>query len=86
MPGHYCAAKKAAQDAYCIRNRAMESTGKASKDTDFDQNAAGTSQALVKKDKGKEKAKDPDQDIGGTLASMMDMINIISKRLDSLNG
>ena len=86
MPGHYCAAKKAAQDAYRVRNRALESSGEASKDADFDRNAAGTSQALVKKDKGKEKAKDPNQDIGGTLAAMMDAINMLTKRIDSLNG
>ena len=85
MPGHYCAVKKAAQDTYRVHNRAMESTGEVSKDADFDQ-GVGTSQVLVKKDKGKEKAQAPNPDIGGTLASMIDLINIISKRLDSLNG
>ena len=36
MPGHMCIPKKATQDAYCIQNRAMESTSEASKDADFD--------------------------------------------------
>ena len=63
----------------------MENAGEASKDADFDR-GEGTSQALVKKSKGKEKAKDPDQDIGGTLAAMMDAINILGKKLESLNG
>ena len=85
MPGHMCTLKKVAQDAYCIWNRAMESTGKASKDADFDQ-GEGTSQALVKKGKGKEKALSPDPNIGGTLATLMDAVNILGKRLDSLNG
>lgn len=85
MPGHYCATKKAAQDAYRIRNWALESTGEASKDADFDR-GEGTSQALVKKNKGKEKAKDPNQDIGGTLTAMMDAINILGKKPESLNG
>ena len=63
----------------------MESTGKVSKDADFNQ-GEGTSQALVKKGKGKEKAPSPDPDIGGTLATLMDTVNILRKRLDSLNG
>ena len=63
----------------------MESTGKASKDADFDR-GEGTSQALVKKGKGKEKALSPDLNIGGTLATLMDAVNILRKRLDSLNG
>ena len=69
----------------------MESTGKVSKDADFNQ-GEGTSQALVKKGKGKgkgkgkEKAPSPDPDIGGTLATLMDTVNILKKRLDSLNG
>ena len=85
MPGHMCTPKKAAQDAYRIQNRAMESTSEASKDADFDR-GEGTSQVLVKKGKGKEKALSPDLDIGGTLAALMDAVNILRKRLDSLNG
>ena len=63
----------------------MESTGKVSKDADFNQ-GEGTSQAQVKKGKGKEKALSPDLNIRGTLATLMDTVNILGKRLDSLNG
>ena len=81
MPGHFCPAKKAAQDAYKTCNRAIA--------TEEQPEALTSREITLSKDakgKGKEKAQTPDQDIGGTLASMMDMINIITKRLDSLNG
>ena len=84
MPGHFCPAKKAAQDAYKTCNRAVDA-----KSTEEQPEASTSREVTLSKDakgKGKERAQTPNQDIGGTLASMMDMINIISKRLDSLNG
>ena len=84
MPGHFCPAKKAAQDAYKARNRALEA--KASKEPPEPSTSREMTLSKDAKGKGKERAQAPDQDIGGTLASIMDMINIVSKRLDSLNG
>ena len=39
---------------------------------------------LVKK--GKEKAPPPDPDIRGMLATLMDAVNILQKKFNSLNG
>ena len=81
MPGHFCPAKKAAQDAYKTRVRLT--------DTEPPPEASTSREVTLSKDakgKGKEKAPPTDQDIGGALATMMDMINILGKRIDSLNG
>ena len=84
MPGHYCPAKKAAQDAYKTRVRLTET-----QQAEGPPEASTSREVTLSKDakgKGKEKAPPSDQDIGGALATMMDMINILGKRLDSLNG
>ena len=85
MPGHFCPAKKAAQDAYKTRVRLTESRPAENKQPE----ASTSREVTLNKDakgKGKEKAQTTDQDIGGVLATMMDMMNIMQKRLDSLNG
>ena len=84
MPGHFCPAKKAAQDAYKTRVR-LTDTQQAEEPPE----ASTSREVTLSKDakgKGKEKAPPADQDIGGALATMMDMINILGKRIDSLNG
>ena len=82
MPGHFCPAKKAAQDAYKTRVRVTEA-----QPTEEPPEASTSREVTLSKDaKGKGKAPPPDQDIGGALATMMDMINILGKRIDSLNG
>ena len=84
MPGHFCPAKKAAQDAYKTRVRLTET-----QQAEGPPEASTSREVTLSKDakgKGKEKAPPTDQDIGGALATMMDMINILGKRLDSLNG
>ena len=84
MPGHFCPAKKAAQDAYKTCNRMTET-----RPTEEQPEASTSREVTLSKDakgKGKEKAQTADQDIGGVLATMMDMMNIMQKRLDSLNG
>ena len=84
MPGHFCPAKKAAQDAYKTRVRLTET-----QPAESEPEASTSREVTLSKDakgKGKEKAPPPDQDIGGALATMMDMINILGKRIDSLNG
>ena len=83
MPGHFCPAKKAAQDAYKTRVR-LTDTQPAESEPDSTSREVTLSKDA--KGKGKEKAPPPDQDIGGALATMMDMINILGKRIDSLNG
>ena len=84
MPGHFCPAKKAAQDAYKTRVRLTEA-----QPAEQQPEASTSREVTLSKDakgKGKERAQTPDQDIGGVLATMMDMMNIMQKRLDSLNG
>ena len=84
MPGHFCPAKKAAQDAYKTRIHLTEA-----QPAEQQPEASTSREVTLSKDakgKGKEKAPPSDQDIGGALATMMDMINILGKRLDSLNG
>ena len=84
MPGHFCPAKKAAQDAYKTRVRLTET-----QPAESEPEASTSREVTLSKDakgKGKEKAQTTDQDIGGVLATMMDMMNIMQKRLDSLNG
>ena len=84
MPGHFCPAKKATQDAYKTRNRLTET-----RPAETQPEASTSREVTLSKDakgKGKEKAQTTDQDIGGVLATMMDMMNIMQKRLDSLNG
>ena len=82
MPGHFCPAKKAAQDAYKTRVRLTET-----QPAEEPPEASTSREVTLSKDaKGKGKAPPPDQDIGGALATMMDMINILGKRIDSLNG
>ena len=84
MPGHFCPAKKAAQDAYKTCNRLMET-----RPAETSSEPSTLREMTLSKDakgKGKEKAQTTDQDIGGVLATMMDMMNIMQKRLDSLNG
>ena len=84
MPGHFCPAKKAAQDAYKTRVHLTDAQG-----AEGEPEASTSREVTLSKDakgKGKEKAPPSDQDIGGALATMMDMINILGKRLDSLNG
>ena len=84
MPGHFCPAKKATQDAYKTRVRLTET-----QQAEPEPEASTSREVTLSKDakgKGKEKAPPSDQDIGGALATMMDMINILGKRLDSLNG
>ena len=84
MPGHFCPAKKAAQDAYKTRNRALEA--KATEEKPEPSTSREMTLSKDAKGKGKEKSPSTDQDIGGVLATMMDMMNIMQKRLDSLNG
>ena len=84
MPGHFCPAKKAAQDAYKTRVRMTET-----QPAEEQPETSTSREVTLSKDakgKGKEKAPPSDQDIGGALATMMDMINILGKRIDSLNG
>ena len=84
MPGHFCPAKKAAQDAYKTRVRLTET-----QQAEEPPEASTSREVTLSKDakgKGKERAPSSDQDIGATLAAMMDMMNIFGKRLDSLNG
>ena len=84
MPGHFCPAKKAAQDAYKTRVRLTET-----QQAEEPPETSTSREVTLSKDakgKGKEKPPPSDQDIGGALATMMDMINILGKRLDSLNG
>ena len=84
MPGHFCPAKKAAQDAYKTRVRLTDT-----QQAESEPEASSSREVTLSKDakgKGKEKAPPSDQDIGGALATMMDMINILGKRIDSLNG
>ena len=77
MPGHFCPAKKAAQDAYKMRNHLTET-----RPADAEPEASTSREVTLSKDakgKGKEKAQTTDQDIGGVLATMMDMMNIMQK-------
>ena len=77
MPGHFCPAKKAAQDTYKTRVRLADA-----QPAEHQPEASTSQEVTLSKDakgKGKEKAQTTDQDIGGVLATMMDMMNIMQK-------